>query len=130
MQTLRLLSLLLGRIACAEGKDAASCYSCSVVCLSVVCLLFTSVSTTKTAEPIEMSFGLWTRVGPRNDVLGEARIPLPSLGRDNFGVVSSLKCIRLYKHQTPQHHGAADLSAGAARHGESAASEWTHPLRG
>jgi len=32
------------------------------VCL---CLLNTTVSPTKTEEPIEMSFGLWTRVGPR-----------------------------------------------------------------
>ena len=29
----------------------------------------------KTAEPIEMPFGLWTRVGPRNHVLDGAQIP-------------------------------------------------------
>ena len=44
--------------------DAACCYRPSrVVCLSLV------VSPAKTAEPIEMSFGLWTRMGPRNHVL-------------------------------------------------------------
>jgi len=32
-------------------------------------LSVTIVSRAKTAEPIEMSFGLWTRVGPRNHVL-------------------------------------------------------------
>jgi len=32
-------------------------------------LSLTVVSRAKTAEPIKMSFGLWTRVGPRNHVL-------------------------------------------------------------
>ena len=41
------------------------------VCLSVsVCLLDTTVSPAETDEPVEMSFGLWTRVGPRNHVFG------------------------------------------------------------
>ena len=31
-----------------------------------VCLLVTTVSCAKTAKPIEMSFGMWTRVSPRN----------------------------------------------------------------
>jgi len=39
------------------------------VCVCV-CLLDTTESLTKTAEPIEMPFGLWTRVDPRNHVLG------------------------------------------------------------
>jgi len=34
-----------------------------------VCLSVTIVSPTNTAEPIEMPFGLWTRVGPINHVL-------------------------------------------------------------
>ena len=45
-------------------------------CSSVVCrvcvsvgLSVTIVSPAKTAEPIEMPFGLWTRIGPRNHVL-------------------------------------------------------------
>jgi len=36
-----------------------------VVCLSV-CLSVTIVSPAKMAEPIEMLFGVWTWVGPRN----------------------------------------------------------------
>ena len=35
-----------------------------------VCLLDTSVSTAKTAEPIKMPFGSWTWVGLRNHELG------------------------------------------------------------
>ena len=47
----------------------ACCYRrSSVVCLSV-CLSVTIVSPAKTAEPIEMPFGLWTLVGPRKHVL-------------------------------------------------------------
>jgi len=49
----------------------------------VVCLQDTTVSATKTAEPIEMPFGLWTWVVPRNHVLGEG--PDPRRGRGNFG---------------------------------------------
>jgi len=45
-----------------------------------------------------------------------------------WGVVSPLKCIRLCKQQTAQQHGAADLSAGAVRHGESAVLAWTRPM--
>jgi len=38
----------------------------------------------KTAEPIEMPFGLWSRVGPRNHVLdGVMNQDLP-MGRGNF----------------------------------------------
>ena len=39
-----------------------------------VCLLDTLVSRAKTAEPIEMPFGLWTSVGQRNQALDEAQI--------------------------------------------------------
>jgi len=49
--------------------DAAYFYRpSSVVCRSV-CLSVTLVSPAKTAEPIEMPFGLWARIGPRNHVL-------------------------------------------------------------
>jgi len=44
--------------------DAAYCYRPS----NVVCQSVTVMSPAKTAEPIEMPFGLWTRVGPRNCV--------------------------------------------------------------
>jgi len=44
------------------------------VCLSV-CLSVTVVSPAETAEPIEMPFGLRTRVGPRNHVLDGGQHP-------------------------------------------------------
>jgi len=40
-----------------------------------VCLSVTIVNPAKTAEPIEMPFGLWTRVGPMNHVLDGVQIP-------------------------------------------------------
>jgi len=40
------------------------------MCLSV-CRSVAIVSPAKTAEPIEMSFGMWTRVARRNHVLDE-----------------------------------------------------------
>jgi len=52
----------------AHGVDAAYCYRESgVVCLSV-CLSVMIGSPAKTDKLIEMPFGLWTRVGPRNHV--------------------------------------------------------------
>ena len=48
-----------------------------------VCLLDTTVSHAKTAEPIEMSFWSWSRVGPRNLVLG--RGPDPPQEKGHFG---------------------------------------------
>jgi len=39
------------------------------------------MSPAKTAEPIEMPFGLWTRVGQRNHVLDGVQIVM---GRNNF----------------------------------------------
>jgi len=38
------------------------------VCMSV-CLLDTTMSPASMDEPIKMPFGLWTRVGPRNNLL-------------------------------------------------------------
>jgi len=68
------------------------------------------VNSTKTDEPIELPFGLWTRMGHRKHVFGGAGMPQ---GKGNCGDCSpALKCIRLCKQQTPQLHGAADLSAG------------------
>jgi len=55
--------------------DAAYfCRPSSVVCLSV-CLSVRLVSRAKTAEPIELPFGLKTRVGPANHVLDESPDP-------------------------------------------------------
>ena len=65
-----------------------------------------------------------------NHVLGAGQADPPGKGQFLFGGCSPLKCIILRKQQTPQQHEAADLSTGAARHGESSASEWTHPPQG
>jgi len=47
-----------------------------------VCRSVTLVSPAKTAAPIEMPFGIGTRVGPRNRVLDGG--PDPPMGRGNF----------------------------------------------
>jgi len=52
-----------------------------VVCLSV-CLSVTLVSPAKTAEPIEMPFGLRTWVGPRDHVLDGSSDP--HMGRGKY----------------------------------------------
>jgi len=46
-----------------------------------VCLSVTLVSPAKTAEPIEMPFGLRTQVGPGNHALDGVQIPM---GRGTF----------------------------------------------
>ena len=51
---------------------------CLFVCLSVCRSVGLSVmitNTAKTAEPIDLQFGMWTRVGPRNCVLDGSRSP-------------------------------------------------------
>jgi len=48
-----------------SSVDVAYCYRPS----SVVCWSVTVVNHAKTAEPIEMPFGLRTRIGPRNHML-------------------------------------------------------------
>jgi len=53
---------------CAYRRLSLHC--CSVVlsvCLSV-CLLVTTANCAKTAEPIDMLFAVWIRVGPKNHV--------------------------------------------------------------
>ena len=53
---------------------------CSVFCLTVyMCLLDTSVSPTKTDEPIQIPFSFWSLIGPRNHVLGWGPDP-PGVG--------------------------------------------------
>jgi len=63
-------AVLLGYIACAECRDVAYCYRCSMVCVCMcICLLDTAVSPSKTVEPIEMSFRVLTqcyRCGPES----------------------------------------------------------------
>ena len=55
--------VLLDYIACTDSKDAAYCYRCSVVCMSVCW-------SQAWAKLTEMTFWLWTQVGQRNHVLG------------------------------------------------------------
>jgi len=45
----------------AEHENAAYCYRCCVVCVSH-CLFDTTRSPIKTAEPIQLPFGMWTRI--------------------------------------------------------------------
>jgi len=47
-----------------EGKEAAHCKLQGL----------SAVSCTKKAEPVEMPFGVWTRVGPRKHVLDGVHI--------------------------------------------------------
>lgn len=66
-----MLLLTLGDVA-ALLLDAAYCYRCGMNCVSVG----HTMSCVKMTEPIHVLFGMWTRVGPRNHVLGGVRIPL------------------------------------------------------
>jgi len=59
------LNAILGRIAVLRTQMRLYCYRPS----SVVCRSDTVVSPAKTAEPIDMPFGLRIRVCPRNHVL-------------------------------------------------------------
>ena len=67
-----LMSLLFRPHCSTTCIDAAYCYRPS----SVVCLSVTVVTFAKTAELIEMPFGLWTLMGPRNHVLDGVQITL------------------------------------------------------
>ena len=40
-----------------------------------VCQFITILSAAKTAEPIEMPFGMWDQMGPMNHVLDGVQIP-------------------------------------------------------
>jgi len=57
---------ILGRIACTESKTRPTVTGVPWS----VCLFDIAMSCAKTDEPIEMPFGMWTRVSPRNHVLG------------------------------------------------------------
>jgi len=46
------------RISAEMSRKCTSCLP--------LCLLVTTASATRTVEPIDVSFGVWTRVGPRN----------------------------------------------------------------
>ena len=49
---------------------------------SSVCRSVAIASPAKNAEPMEMPFGMWTRVGPENHVLDGG--PDPPMGMGNF----------------------------------------------
>ena len=73
------MSIILGRIA-------------RTACIEVVyvCVLGTTVNSAKTAEPIEMSFAMKTRVGLRNHVLDWS--PDSPKERDTFEGMASRSC--------------------------------------
>ena len=55
---------------------------------SVVCGSLIAVNPAKMTEPIEMPFGLWTRVNPRNNELGGVQI---LVGKSNFWEAPTVK---------------------------------------
>jgi len=52
-----------GAILREKGRPIAKCGDSAVSCAKI-------------AEPIEMPFGLWARIGPRNHVLDGVHIPI------------------------------------------------------
>jgi len=76
-------------VECAQMRSILRDLAWSV-CLCV-CLLVTTVSCAKTAQPIEMPFGMWTRRGSTNDRLGATG---SSHGKGPFGVIFAHTCQR------------------------------------
>jgi len=60
---------------------------------SVVCRSVTIVSPAKTAEPIQMPFGLWTRVGPRKHACIRQGCTLAPPGEYNWTVHVLQRCV-------------------------------------
>jgi len=79
---------LLGRIACTQSIDAAYCCRCSVVSVCVCLSVEHNRKPHKTAELMEVPFGLKTRVGPRNYVSGGGS-DLPGEEAIQYGEISS-----------------------------------------
>jgi len=102
------ISTLLGRIACTQctrqyiitvQKCVLSLPVLWSVCVCVY-LLVTTKSCTKTAKPIEIQFGMWTLVGPRNHVVGGG---LDLQGRGACGgdtCTSPLKSIKYIRRES------------------------------
>ena len=70
---------------------------CLFVCRSVCLLVCHDCEPCKTAEPIEMPFGLWTRVGPGNHVLNggtDSTVEGASFGRKCFPLYSTTDHVR------------------------------------
>ena len=90
-----------------------------------VYVLDTSVSPTKTDEQIEIPAGVWTSVGARNHVLpGSPRV------RGNFRGCSPTEMHYTVSSKRRSNTGLQTCQQEIAVHGESAASEWTHPRGG
>ena len=83
------MTILLGRIAFTECKDAAYCYRSSVVCV-FVSPLDTNMNPTKTGDPIKVPYGLWTGVVSVNHLLDGAQIPWGGIG--NFWCWHQRRC--------------------------------------
>ena len=66
---------LLGCIAHITYVEAACCYRSSIVVCQSVGQSVTLRSPAKTAEPIEMPFGLRTQVSPSNHVVDGVQVP-------------------------------------------------------
>ena len=97
--------LPLGRIAYTQCKYAASCYRYRVVCVSVCLAVCLSVclsvghsrEPSKTDEPIDMPFTLWTRMGVRwvggaDLSLGKGTIFRVAPDWNALGCVSNKRC--------------------------------------
>ena len=69
---MRLLQIILGRIVLLRRSDLL--LQTQSVCISSVWLSVTIVSPAETAEPIEMPFSVWTRVGPMKHVFDGVHI--------------------------------------------------------
>jgi len=69
--------LSLGHIAVLRTYAALLQTYYSVVCLSVGLSVTIVSPAAKTAEPIEMPFGKWTRVGPRKHIFDEVTLAPP-----------------------------------------------------
>jgi len=82
IRLLKVCRLLLGRIAVLYVY-ATYCFRRSTVVCQSVCRSVTIVSHAKTAEPIEMPFGIWIRVGRSKEPCirwGWGPVPAPRKG--------------------------------------------------
>jgi len=92
----------------------AYCYrSSSVVCLSVC----RDVSPRKTAEPIVMPFEMWTRVGPRNQII-DGVMQIPTLRANGAGPGHVRRSTYSKRLSRGQHRYGADVDWGVLDRGE------------
>ena len=80
-ESLNIILFIIRPHRSATYVNAIYCYRLSSVVCRSVGLSVMIVSLAKTAEPIEILFGLWTQVGPKNHVLDKTNErPHNSLG--------------------------------------------------